>query len=171
MKQLIKLIRELAYKEGDFTLASGQKSTYFIDFTKVAMTYAGQREIYNNIILRIGRNLTKCYIGGPATGAIPIIQTLVARKSRIQKYGFYVKKPYSIEGVLPPKNSQVVMIDDVVTSGNSLLEAAKLVQEFTQANIVNLVAVVDREQGAAENCRKAGFDLISIVKLSEIKSA
>jgi len=161
--RLLALLRERAFREGDFTLASGKKSNYYIDGRMIAVCPEGAWLIGEALVEQL-QDVECNAVGGLAVGAVPIVTaTMVAcyRHGRPME-GFWVReKPKEhgmqkqIEGKLP-ENPQVVIVDDVITSGGSSLKAAEAV-EAAGGKVVLMAAIVDRQQGAAELFESRGY--------------
>ena len=153
---LIDVIRERALKFGDFTLASGQKSSYYLDGKQVTLHSVGLRLISLGL-LDLLNEVRFDAIGGMSIGADPIVGGVLAAagESGRDLAGFMVRKEAKghgtrkfIEGPVQP-GQRVVIIDDVVTTGGSSLQAIERVQEFG-CEVAHVVAIVDRLQGGAE---------------------
>jgi len=158
---LKRLLLEKAIKTGEFTLASGKKSNFYVDCRKVTLHPEGAKLIGKLILDKI-RGLKVDAVGGLTMGADPITSSVVALGSIP---GFIVRKKekehgtkQKIEGIIEPGWS-VVIVEDVATSGGSALQAIKAVEEFG-AKVVKVIAVVDREEGAAGALKKYDFDPI-----------
>ena len=155
-QQLIDLIRQRALKFGDFTLASGQKSSYYLDGKQVALHSQGLRLISLGL-LELLRDVHFDAIGGMSIGADPIIGGVLtaAGEQGRDLHGFLVRKEAKghgtnryIEGPVQP-GTKVVIVDDVITTGGSSIQAIERIQEFG-GEVVHVVAVVDRLQGGAD---------------------
>ena len=164
---LIKLLKDNeVYIEGDFTLSSGKKSNYYINMKK-AIT---EPEILSTISKLIydkikDENIDK--IAGPALGAVPIA-TAVSLQSKLpllmirkQKKGYGTSK--LIEGELN-EGDNVVIVEDVSTTGGSLLKAINAIQD-NGGNVVKAFVVVDRKEGAIENFKKEGIELEPLLSI------
>ena len=161
--RLLALLRERAFREGDFTLASGQKSNYYIDGRMIAVCPEGSWLIGEAIFQQI-RDVECDAVGGLAVGAVPLVTaTMIACHTHGRSLeGFWVReKPKEhgaqkqIEGKLPA-NPKVVIVDDVITSGGSSIKAAEAV-EAAGGKVVMMLAIVDRQQGAAELFHQRGY--------------
>lgn len=167
--KLIKLLKEKeAVRFGDFTLSSGKKSDFYIDCRKITLHPDGARLI-GKIILEKIKGLKVDAIGGLTLGADPITSTVVAL-SDIP--GFIVRKKekehgtrQKIEGIIEP-GFNVVIVEDVATTGASALQAVEAVEAFG-AKVIKVISVVDRQEGAAEALKAYDFD--PILKKSEIR--
>lgn len=117
-------------------------------------------------------------IGGIETGAIPI-ETAVAQLSFFRKkpiQGFWVrqeKKTHGtekwIEGNLNPR-SNVVIVEDVTTKGNSVFKSIEKVREI-ECNIVEVICLVDREEGARKRLVDAGYHFTPVFTISEFSQS
>ncbi|MDX1966603.1 MAG: orotate phosphoribosyltransferase [Planctomycetaceae bacterium] len=153
--RLIALFHQRALKFGDFTLASGKKSTYYLDGKQISLHSEGLRLVSYGL-LELLRDVEYGGIGGMSIGADPIVGgvlTAAAAEGRSLD-GFLVRKEAKghgtnryIEGPVQP-GSRVVVIDDVVTTGGSALQAVDRIREFG-ATVVCVVGIVDRKEGGA----------------------
>ena len=160
--RLRELFLERAIQFGDFTLASGLKSRYYINSKKVlfhaeAITLLG--ELLNEATL----DLEMDAIGGLEVGAIPMAAAaLVAchRSGRVVE-GFFVRKQAKSHGSQELVEGQVktgdkvVVIDDVLTTGGSVVQAIRAVESLG-ATVVRVICICDRLQGAREALK--GYD-------------
>ena len=108
-------------------------------------------------------------IAGVPTAGLPIA-TVVSQKMRIPL--IYVRKEHrthglgkTIEGVVSQEDN-VLLVDDIVTTGNSTIEEAAIIRG--SANVKHVVVLVDREQGGPQNLQRADLALHPLVKISEI---
>lgn len=168
-KRLLVLFKKNAFCKGEVTLSSGKKSDYYIDAKQVTLTPEGMTLI-GRIILDILKDEAFDAIGGLTIGADPIVaavgvvsylqnkpvQTFIVRKEP-KKHGLQK----FIEGPVLKPNSKVVIVDDVMTSGSSALKAIEAVQS-AECEVVKVVALVDRLEGARENLARRNYELIPI---------
>ncbi len=154
--RLMELVQERALRFGDFTLASGKKSTYYLDGKQVTLSAEGLMQISYGL-LDLLQDVEYDGFGGMSIGADPIVGgVLVAAATQgRQLQGFMVRKEAKghgtqrfIEGPIQP-GQKVVIVDDVVTTGGSALQAVDRVQEFG-CSVVHAVGIVDRLQGGGE---------------------
>jgi len=168
---LIKRIEELkVFKTGDFTLASGAKSNFYIDGRVITLDPIGSEMISKIIVNNLGKDITA--IGGPATAAIPIVSSLVLVSNMLfgrQLKGFYVRPSIkshglsnSIEGSVGRKD-KVAIVDDTITSGASLINSIKEVEKLG-CEVIQTFAVFDRGEGGVEKLEDAGYKNHSIFK-------
>lgn len=166
---LIGLLKENeVFLEGDFTLSSGKKSNYYINMKK-AIT---EPEILSTISKLITDKIKDDEIdkvAGPALGAVPIA-TAVSLESKLpllmirkEKKGYGTSK--LIEGELNDGDS-VIVVEDVSTTGGSLLKAIKAIQE-NGGNVKRAFVVVDRQEGAIEAFEKEGILLEPLITVDE----
>jgi orotate phosphoribosyltransferase len=173
--RLAELIRERSLAHGDFTLASGKKSSYFIDGKQATLDGEGAWCLARLILAEIADDQIDA-IGGMTLGADPIIgATLgVAAGMGIGLRGFIVRKERKERGmgdqVAGPlrDGDRVVMLEDVVTTGGMTLKAIEAVEREKNAQIVKIIAMVDRLQGAKATVEEEGFQLVSIFTIEEL---
>jgi orotate phosphoribosyltransferase len=168
-KQELKKLLETtgAVKFGKFVLSSGKESDLYVDCRRVTLHPLGAKLI-GKIILDKIRNLKVDAIGGLTLGADPITSAVVTL-SDIP--GFIVRKKekehgtkQKIEGLIE-SGWQVVIVEDVATTGASALQAIEAVEAFG-CKVVKVIAVFDREEGASAALKNYDFD--PILKKSEL---
>jgi len=161
-------IMKAAYLEGDFVLRSGKRSKYYLD------KYLFETEPH--ILCELGRLLAaRCSdrtqrIAGAELGAVP----LAAATSMAAGKPFVIvrnaKKDYGtskqLEGRLDA-GDVVLLVEDVVTTGGQLLEAARALVD-AGAEVERIVAVIDREQGAREHIEGAGWRFDALFTKTEL---
>jgi orotate phosphoribosyltransferase len=154
--KLLELIRRDAFKTGEFTLASGKKSNYYIDGRLLTLSSDGAHMLAR-VILEMIRDDEVDAVGGMTMGADPIVGAVlaVADAQGRKLNGFLCRKQAKdhgtgklVEGNLR-SGDKVLMVEDVVTSGGSTLRAIEAV-EALGGQVVRVVAMVDRLAGAAE---------------------
>ena len=166
---LINLLKDNnVFLEGDFTLSSGQKSNYYINMKK-AIT---EPEILSTISKLITSKIDLDDIdkvAGPALGAVPIA-TAVSLESKIpllmirkEKKGYGTSK--LIEGELN-EGDNVIVVEDVSTTGGSLLKAIRAIND-NGGNVKRAFVVVDREEGAIETFEKEGITLEPLISVKD----
>lgn len=170
-QKLIDLFHQRALKFGDFTLASGKKSSYYLDGKQITLHSVGL-QLVSEGLLDLLADVKFDAIGGMSIGADPIVGgvLVVAGAQGKDLSGFMVRKDSKdhgtkkfVEGPVV-RGMKVVIIDDVVTTGGSALQAVDRVQEFG-CEVVQVVGIVDRMEGGAANfaARKLPFrSLLSI---------
>ena len=168
-KRLLVLLDKEALKRGDFTLSSGKKSKYYLDGRVITLTPEGAY-LVASIILELIKDKNIDAVGGPTLGADPIVGALAAL-SHINNFPvktFIVRKSAKahgagrqVEGPALNKGAEVVLVDDVATTGKALIEAKEALE---REGIIarEAIVIVDRLEGAKENLSKAGLSLASI---------
>jgi orotate phosphoribosyltransferase len=160
--QLLQLLKDRSFQRGTFRLASGDVSDYYID-GKMTEVYSEAASLIGDILYERTRDLDIAAIGGLEVGAIPLTTAAVISYHLHGKKmeGFWVRdrtKTHGtrkvVEGNLQ-RGSRVVIVDDVITRGNSSLKAIKEVKELG-CEVVLVLALVDRLQGAEELFRAEG---------------
>ena len=160
------LIRDRALKFGEFTLASGQTSSYYLDGKQVALHAAGLRQIAAGL-LGLAAGWEYDAVGGMSIGADPLIGAALALSDRDDLAGVLIRKEPKghgtgryLEGPLEPGRT-VLIVEDVVTTGGSSLRAIERVREFG-AEVCGVAAIVDRLQGGGAAFAAAGVPLKSL---------
>ena len=179
--RLAQAILELAHKEGavlfgDFTLSSGRRSDHYWDGKKVTLHPAGAY-LVGKAIFDIVSHLNLDAIGGLEMGAIPVATAvaLVSAQEGKPIPAFIVRKNpkehgtrNEIEGFVPPGGSRVVIVDDVVTSGESILKAIKAVEQ-RGGKVVRVITLVDRHEGGSDKLRSQGYSFESLLDFQQVK--
>ncbi|ADG13358.1 orotate phosphoribosyltransferase [Methanocaldococcus infernus ME] len=165
---LSKLLKEIGcIKFGDFILSSGKRSSYYVDIKK-AIT---NPEVLEMIGKEIAKRVYEDKIAGIELGSVPIasVVSVLAKKPLViirkkpKDYGTMSK----IEGEIK-EGEKVLIVEDVTTTGNSVIKAINEVRE-AGGIVERVIVVVDREEGAEENLKKIGVKLEPLVRVSEIK--
>ena len=160
-----------AIKFGDFTLASGKKSKYYIDIKKASANPRILKLIAREISRKIkNHSIDADYIGCVALGGVPIavavsletdLPLIIIRKEA---------KEYGTKGQIVGdfiKNSNVLMVEDVATTGGSVLRAIRLLRDEGLL-IKNVIVVVDREEGAHAALADESVELTPLVRIGDI---
>lgn len=163
-------------KFGEFTLASGKKSSYYVDL-RLVPSYPHQfrnmiKYLQNNIVESIGLNSFDSLVSVPTGGliiasalAIEIVKPLIYVRSKPKDYG----TSKSVEGQIY-EGMKVVMIDDVATTGGSVVNAIKSLKE-ANITIEDAYVIVNRMEGADEALKELGVKLHSITNVMQITQA
>jgi len=161
--RLKELFLARASQFGDFTLASGKKSRYYIN-SKNVLFHSEAIALLGDWLYDATRDLQFHAVGGLEVGAIPLTAAALVTYHRHGRTleGFFVRKQAKshgsqelVEGQLKP-GDKVVIVDDVLTTGGSALQAIQAV-ERRGASVVRVLCICDRLQGAAETLRKYDF--------------
>jgi orotate phosphoribosyltransferase len=165
-------LARLAVRHGTFTLTSGEVSDLYVDCRVVATIPRAMRCI-GALMLDLLADLPRVEgVGGLSIGADPIaaavaMHSLDARGPGAEIPMFMVRKEPKghgtrrlIEGAFPEQpGAPVVIVDDVITKGGSVLAAIRAVETETAAKIARVVVIVDRQEGGAEQLRRQGYDV------------
>jgi orotate phosphoribosyltransferase len=176
-QKLFRLIKEKSFSRGRFVLASGQVSNYYLDMKPTMFDPEGANALSEMILDRL-YDVKVDYVGGLALGAVPLISTLTMLSGHQNRpiRGFFVRKEVKdhgtmklIEGLTKNESLQgknIVILDDVTTTGSSAMAAAEAAQE-SGANIIRILSIVDREEGAVEFYREKGIPFEALFVASE----
>ncbi|MDR0328180.1 MAG: orotate phosphoribosyltransferase [Planctomycetaceae bacterium] len=168
------LILEKSLKFGDFTLASGKKATYYLDCRQVTLDSVGAKLIGEGILEILERNTLPQAVGGMSIGADPITAAVltVAAYHDVPLKGFMVRKQSKghgtnqfVEGPLTA-GDRAVIVEDVVTTGGSSLEAIEKV-EALGVTVEGVIAIVDRLEGGREAFESKGYALHSLFTIRD----
>lgn len=172
--RLLEILKEKSLMFGDFKLSSGARSNYYIDGKKTTLDPEGL-SLIAEIILDMVKDDKIDAIGGPTLGADSIVGAVTSLsfcKNRPIK-GFIVRKEpkahgtgNKIEGPLE-KGSRVVIVEDVVTTGSSIIKAIDAVKELG-CNVVRIISIVDREQGARQRFEEMGLLYTPLFTLTDL---
>lgn len=173
---LERLLLERSVRRGDFVLASGARSSYYIDCRLTTMSAAGMV-----LIGQLGLEAIRAAgwpadaIGGLTMGADPVAYAIAAASAHAGTPidAFSVRKEakghgtgQQIEGNFRP-GAKVVVVEDVITSGGSAEKAIAAVTA-AGAQVVGVLAVVDREQGGRQKLEAAGHTVVALTTSSRL---
>src|SRR5438874_1173607 len=170
---LIALVRQLALQTGEFKLASGKTSNYYLDCRKVTLDSAGANLIADGMLELMGEKLPDA-VGGMAIGADPITAAIITVAGRGGKKlrGFIVRKEAKqhgtgrdVEGPVQPGDS-VIIVEDVVTTGGSSLAAIEKA-EAHGLKVRGVMAIIDRLEGGSETLAARGYSLQTLLTISD----
>jgi orotate phosphoribosyltransferase len=174
---LLDLLVELAYKEGDFTLSSGQHSAYYINGKLVSLTAEGALAIGRLLCDRLPTDTQG--VAGLTLGADPLV-TAVSVVSAYQNQpipALIVRKEAKghgtqafIEGPILDPNARVVVLEDVVTTGKSAMLAVERLRGAGY-QVDRIIALVDRQQGGAEFYQAQGIEFEALFTIADLKIA
>lgn len=166
---LIEMLKEQAVKFGDFVLTSGKRSKYYIDIKKASTD--------PRILEEIAKEMEKVIadekidrIAGLEVGAIPIATALSLRT----KIPFVIirkeKRTHGttsrMEGELK-EGDRVIVVEDVTTTGGSVISAIKAVRE-NNCICEKVIVVVDRMEGAKDALKEQGVELIPLATKKDL---
>ena len=173
-KELLQLLKKKAFFKETITLSSGKASSYYIDGRLVTLSAYGAWLCAEVVLSRIAKEKISA-IGGPTIGADPLVGAIAALSFLRRKplNTFIIRstpkahgKKQLIEGPRLKKGSEVIIIDDVATTGGSLIKSIQALRACG-VTVRKALVLVDRQEGAAENLAKEGCRLISLFKASE----
>jgi len=166
--ELAKRIKQAAYLEGEFTLRSGRKSSYYLDkylFETQPDILLALGDLFAKYVKDSTTLIAGAELGGVALAAAASLASgkpFVIIRNAKKDYG--TSKPY--EGKITDADS-VLLVEDIATTGGQVLEAAKLIRTLG-AKVERIVAVIDRQEGARANIESAGFVFESIFTKSDL---
>ena len=183
-QRLRELLIERSLTRGEFTLASGRRSTYYVDARRTTMSAEGQL-LTGKLGLEalLANGLEPSHIGGLTMGADPVAYA-IAHTSALQQdveasSGYPVINAFSVrkqakghgtgrrvEGA-DLSGARVVITEDSTTTGGSALKAIAAVEEVG-ATVLAVLTVVDREEGAREKLAEAGYPFVALFPASEL---
>lgn len=173
---LLDLFCELAYKEGDFVLSSGQRSTYYINGKQVTLHPQGALAMGRLLLAMLPPNTQA--VAGLTLGADPIVSavSVVSAYENQSIFALIVRKEAKghgtqayIEGPTLPDGANVVVLEDVVTTGQSALKAVQRLRDAGYT-VNQIIALVDRQQGGAELYQEQGLAFNSLFTIEDLKS-
>ncbi len=172
---LLDLLCQRAYQEGDFVLSSGKRSSYYINCKQVTLHPQGA--------LALGRLLYSMLpeeteaVAGLTLGADPIVSavSVVSALENRSVLGLIVRKEAKghgtmayIEGPNLSTSAQVVVLEDVVTTGQSAMKAVMRLREAGY-EVSRILALVDRQQGGAQLYQENDLDFQSLFTIEDLK--
>ncbi len=170
LERLRELVIEKSVRYGYFVLASGSESSYYFDGRLTTLWPEGALLVGRKVFEVISRRGGVDAIGGPTLGADPIVAAVVLTSQLEGKPipGFIVRKEPKrhgtqrhVEGHLPEKGT-VALVDDVITTGGSLIRAIEVV-ESAGCRVGKVVVLLDRNQGGSIELRKRGYDFTALL--------
>ena len=182
--RLAELVHQLAFLDGGndeaFTLASGRQSRWFFD-TKPVMMHPEAASIMGELLnLRI-QALGASLVGGLELGAVPLtaiavtsphasadLRGFMVRKNPKGRGGRKTNNPPGIEGTSLEAGGDVVIVEDVTTTGGSSIVAVERIHQDTACRVVGVISILDREEGAEAAFGEAGIPFESLLTRSDI---
>ncbi len=175
-KRLARILIEKSYREGDFVLSSGRRSDYYFDCRVTALHPEGAWLIGSLFNKLLAEQDIKG-VGGMTLGADPLVSatTVISHEMGRPLAGLLVRKEAKghgtgqyVEGLgnFEPGDS-VAMVEDVVTTGGSLLKACERVKA-AGLNIVAVCTILDRQEGGREILQEAGYNLLALFTREEL---
>ena len=173
-EELLELLKNYAYKKGEFKLSSGKTSEHYVNCKPV--TLSGRGLTLSSLLLL--KEVETDYVGGLTLGADPLVSGVAlisALDSRLVN-GLIVRKEAKghgtqayIEGLLPPEGTKITVLEDVITTGGSAIKAATRLRDAGYV-VERVVAIVDRQENkeADEFMESANLELRSLFTLDDI---
>ncbi len=173
-EELLELLKKYAYKKGEFTLSSGKTSEHYVNCKPV--TLLGRGLTLTSMMML--EHIETPVVAGLTLGADPLVSgvSLVSALDSKMVNGLIVRKEAKghgtqawIEGPLPKEGTKITVLEDVITTGGSAIQAVKRLRDAGY-EVKRVVAIVDRqENGEAHTAMKlAGLELISLYKLKDL---
>ena len=174
--ELLKLLKKYAYKKGEFKLSSGRTSEHYINCKPVTLSAIGLKIVSTMLLEKIPKDTVA--VGGLTLGADPLVSgmAVVSALDKALLNALIVRKEPKghgtgawIEGPELPEGTRVTVVEDVITTGGSAIQAVKRLRDAGY-KVERVVSIVDRqEDGEADTAMKmAGLELHSIFKLEEL---
>lgn len=169
MSNIAQLIQEGGViKRGKFKLSNGSLADYYID----KYAFETNPEILAPIVDELVSMVSKDEIdvvAGPELGAVPLVTAVSLRTGIPSAYIRKGEKHHGtqarVEGTID-KGNRVAIIEDVTTTGGTILETAEIIEEVGGV-VERMIVVVDRNEDAVENIRDAGYDLEYLLRVGE----
>ena len=171
---LLQQLKKFAYKKGEFKLSSGKTSEHYVNCKPVTLSGRGLTLASLLMLMHVE---TDC-VAGLTLGADPLVtgvSIVSALDKRLINALIVRKEPKGhgtqawIEGPLPKEGTKITVLEDVITTGGSAIQAVKRLRDAGYI-VDRVVSIIDRqEDGEADTAMKlAGLELISIFKLGEL---
>ena len=173
-EQLLNRLASLAYRRGDFTLASGRKSEHYVNCKPVSLSGSGLALISRAMLTHVEADALA--VAGLTLGADPLVSgvAMAAADRGRELDALIVRKEAKghgtgawLEGPLPAPGARITVLEDVVTTGGSSLKAVRQLRDAGY-KVDRVVTIVDREEGGDAAMTAENLELISLFKLSEI---
>jgi orotate phosphoribosyltransferase len=178
MEELKRLLIERSVKRGNFTLASGKQSDIYIDARLTTMSPDGMVLIGELGLKAISdKNWLPDSLGGLTMGADPVAFSIshasalkgapirafsVRKEAKTHGTGNRIEGPFH-------KGDRVVVIEDVITTGRSALQAIDTI-ESAGGSPLGVLAIVDRQDGGREAIGARGYDVISLTTIADFRN-
>lgn len=173
-QRLHTIVERESLMRGDFTLSSGRKSEFLFQLRQSTLHPEGGYLIGDILAEFMAKRGLGC-VGGLAIGAVPVV-TAISLASHLRHHPvkvFFVRKQAKehgakerVDGFIEP-DCEILAVDDVTTTGGSMMEAIKGVADEKKSIVRHAVSVVDREEGAFASLMDQGITLHSIFRKSD----
>lgn len=169
--QLAQKIKDVAFLTGDFTLRSGKKSKYYVD----KYLFGTNPEILRALAKELAEILPPLdsfdRLAGPELGAVTITSVLACEVNKPFVIVRKAAKGYGTDKIFEgklEKGEKVVLIEDILTTGGAALAAAKNLRDYG-VNVIQVIGVVDREEGGPQNIQAEGFPCQALFNKTDLK--
>jgi orotate phosphoribosyltransferase len=174
-QKLLDLFCQLAYKEGDFVLSSGQRTSYYINGKEVTLHPQGALAIGRLVLSLVPQDTDA--VAGLTLGADPIVTAvsvvsayenrpipalIIRKEAKGHGTRAYIEGPSLTEG------AKVVVLEDVVTTGQSAMKAVERLK-VAGYTVNEVISLVDRQQGGAEFYQSVGLKFEAVFAIEEIQ--
>lgn len=157
--RLLGLLKEHSYQRGSFVLSSGRTSDYMIDVSRVSLTAEGALAFGIELRAMVNEmDETPVAAAGVAMGGCPLVSATAYSWALDAIYVMHARDPAEryLQGASRlPEGSKVVVVEDVVTTGASVLGAIEELKK-SRFDVIGVLAVVDRLEGGRQNINPAG---------------
>ena len=177
-ERLLTILKALSYEEGDFILASGKRSTYYIDAKETTLNPEGMFLVGKLMYTMVREIPAVEAVGGVSIGGDPLVCSVVleAYGKKDNLAGFLIRKEPKGHGtnrwVEGGKNLRtgmnVVILEDVVTTGGSSLKAIEATEKEGYT-VKGIVAILDRLEGGKDTIKSKGYEFKSIFRLNDLR--
>ena len=173
-EELLELLKKDAYKKGDFKLSSGKTSEHYVNCKPVTLSGRGLTLVSLSMLMYVDTS----YVAGLTLGADPLVSgvSLVSALDSKMVNGLIVRKEAKghgtqawIEGPLPKEGTKITVLEDVITTGGSAIQAVKRLRDAGY-EVKRVVSIVDRQENGEANTamQLAGLELVSLYKLKDL---
>lgn len=165
---LVVLLSLDCFKKGKFKLKSGKLSNFYIDMRHIISYPKVLKKISNLLYLHINDKSKICglpYAGIPYAQSISILYNIPNILLRKEKKDYGTSK--MIEGIYK-KGEEIIIIDDILTTGKSIIESLEYLKEF---NIKKIIVIVDRNEGGKEKLEELGYVVESLYTIKDFENS
>ena len=174
--RLLTLLKENAYKKGEFNLSSGKTSQHYFNCKPVILSGEGL-VLAGTLLLELVEE-DSVGVGGLTLGADPLVSSVALTSwldfdRRTKLNAFIVRKQAKghdtgawIEGPLPLIGSKITVLEDVTTTGGSSIKAVEKIREAGYV-VERVITIIERGEGAEDAMKDAGLELHSLFTLKD----
>ena len=178
--ELLAMLKEKAYRKGEFKLSSGETSEHYVNCKPVILNGEGLYMVCDMMLSYIEHDSSA--VAGLTLGADPLVSGVAMHSysywNRVQSSyivdGLIIRKEpkghgtaSQIEGPLPPTGSKITVLEDVVTTGGSSIKAVNVLRDVGYV-VDRVVSIVDRQEGGKDAMMKAGLEFRSLFTLEDL---